>query len=112
MLNFLADTISHVKYYIIYDLIMKQRAPEQNAAIQADVLMEADLRSLPSYGLLRLIARTRASRPLDPSRPIAAPGDGMRARRQAAMATGNDLPTSLHSVLGPCWPHDDKHRGI
>ncbi|AMY70498.1 Ldh family oxidoreductase [Frigidibacter mobilis] len=41
----------------------------------------------------------RHSRPADPGRPVAVPGDGMRARRAAALRDGIDVPDSLLNDL-------------
>lgn len=41
----------------------------------------------------------RLSRPLDPGRPVAVPGDGARARRAAAMREGIALPQPLFEQL-------------
>jgi LDH2 family malate/lactate/ureidoglycolate dehydrogenase len=58
----------------------------------------------PSAGMGRFPAlaayldRLRLSRPLDPARPVAVPGDGARAHRAAAQA-GIELPQSLFEHL-------------
>jgi LDH2 family malate/lactate/ureidoglycolate dehydrogenase len=41
----------------------------------------------------------RASRPANTNRPVAVPGDGMRARRSAALRDGIDLPEALFNEL-------------
>lgn len=41
----------------------------------------------------------RVSRPADANRPVAVPGDGMRARRSAALRDGIDLPEALFNEL-------------
>jgi len=51
------------------------------------------------FGLAAYLDRLRASRPADPSRPVAVPGDGMRARRMRALAEGVDLPAPLHQEI-------------
>lgn len=43
--------------------------------------------------------RLRNSRPADPARPVAVPGDGMRARRTRALSEGIDLPEALHDEI-------------
>ena len=43
--------------------------------------------------------RLRDSRPADPSRPVAVPGDGMRARRAKALSEGIELPDALHDEI-------------
>ena len=50
-------------------------------------------------GLAAYLDRLRASRATDPSRPVAVPGDGMRARRGRSLAEGIDLPDPLHEEL-------------
>ena len=50
-------------------------------------------------GLAGYLALLRASRPSDPARPVAIPGDGMRARRAAAIRDGIDLPAALVAQL-------------
>lgn len=50
-------------------------------------------------GLAAYLDRLRASRPADPARPVAVPGDGMRARRARALRDGIDLPDALHDEL-------------
>lgn len=50
-------------------------------------------------GLTTYLQRLRTSRPADPSRPVAVPGDGMRARRAHALSTGIDLPEPLHNEI-------------
>lgn len=45
------------------------------------------------------LSRLRASRPFDPARPVAIPGDGSRARRAQAATAGIDLPQSLFDEL-------------
>ncbi|MEO2037911.1 MAG: Ldh family oxidoreductase, partial [Martelella sp.] len=50
-------------------------------------------------GLAAYLNRLRASRAADPSRPVAVPGDGMRARRMRALAEGIDLPDPLHEEI-------------
>ena len=50
-------------------------------------------------GLAAYLDRLRASRPEDPARPVAVPGDGMRARRARALSQGIELPRSLHDEL-------------
>ncbi|WP_371822102.1 Ldh family oxidoreductase [Martelella soudanensis] len=52
-----------------------------------------------SSGLAAYLDRLRASRAADPSRPVAVPGDGMRARRSRALADGIDLPDPLHEEI-------------
>jgi LDH2 family malate/lactate/ureidoglycolate dehydrogenase len=53
----------------------------------------------PGAKLADYLNRVRASRPLDPLRPVAIPGDGMRARRAASLMAGVELPDSLYSSL-------------
>ena len=50
-------------------------------------------------GLTAYLGRLRASQPADPQRPVAIPGDGMRARRAKALARGIDLPDTLHDEI-------------
>lgn len=50
-------------------------------------------------GLAAYLDRLRASRPADPSRPVAVPGDRMRARRTRALSAGIDLPDPLHDEI-------------
>ena len=50
-------------------------------------------------GLAAYLDRMRVSRPADPARPVAVPGDGMRARRSLAMVRGIDLPEPLHDEI-------------
>jgi len=56
----------------------------------------AGMGSFPA--LAAYLDRLRLSRPLDPARPVAVPGDGARARRAAAQ-TGIELPQSLFEHL-------------
>lgn len=50
-------------------------------------------------GLAAYLDRLRASRPADPARPVAVPGDGMRARRDRALCDGVEIPQSLHDEI-------------
>lgn len=50
-------------------------------------------------GLAAYLDRLRASRPVDADRPVAVPGDGMRARRARALCDGIDLPDALHTEI-------------
>ncbi|WP_134682148.1 Ldh family oxidoreductase [Paracoccus ravus] len=50
-------------------------------------------------GLADYLDRLRASRPADPDRPVAVPGDGMRARRARALCDGIELPDALHKEI-------------
>ncbi|MDW9390580.1 Ldh family oxidoreductase [Sinorhizobium meliloti] len=53
--------------------------------------------SIPA--LAAYLDRLRLSRPLDPTQPVAIPGDGARARRAAAAKTGIELPQPLFDHL-------------
>ncbi|MEH6717511.1 MAG: Ldh family oxidoreductase [Aurantimonas endophytica] len=74
---------------------------DTHAANKGDVILMID----PSAGagnggaLAAYLDRIRDSRPLDPARPVAVPGDGGRARRAAAMAAGIELPDALYDDL-------------
>ncbi|MBR9764878.1 MAG: Ldh family oxidoreductase [Rhodobacteraceae bacterium] len=50
-------------------------------------------------GLAAYLDRLRASRPADPARPVAVPGDGMRARRAQALCEGIELPGALYDEI-------------
>lgn len=50
-------------------------------------------------GLTAYLDRLRASQPADPKRPVAIPGDGMRARRAKTLARGIDLPDTLYDEI-------------
>lgn len=50
-------------------------------------------------GLTAYLERLRASRPADPERPVAVPGEGMRARRAQALARGIELPGPLYEEI-------------
>jgi LDH2 family malate/lactate/ureidoglycolate dehydrogenase len=43
--------------------------------------------------------RLRASRPFDPGRSVAVPGDGMRTRRARSLSRGIDLPETLNDQI-------------
>lgn len=49
--------------------------------------------------LAAFLDRLRLSRPLDPARPVAIPGDGARARRAGTAQTGIELPQPLFEYL-------------
>ena len=49
--------------------------------------------------LSHYLESVRQSRPSDPGRPVAVPGDGGRARRKAALSTGIDVPEPLFDQL-------------
>ncbi len=49
--------------------------------------------------LARFLDMLRVSRPADANRPVAVPGDGMRARRSAALGDGICLPDALFNEL-------------
>nr|WP_240804495.1 Ldh family oxidoreductase [Qingshengfaniella alkalisoli] len=72
-----------------------------DVANKGDVLILVDPASGSgtAAGLAAYLDRLRASRPADPDRPVAVPGDGMRARRARALSTGIDLPDSLHDEI-------------
>ncbi|WP_430521697.1 Ldh family oxidoreductase [Alloyangia pacifica] len=50
-------------------------------------------------GLAPYLERLRASRPADPARPVAVPGDGMRTRRGRALTRGVEVPDHLHEEI-------------
>ncbi|KAA0914960.1 Ldh family oxidoreductase [Aquicoccus porphyridii] len=50
-------------------------------------------------GLATYLDRLRTSRSADVNRPVAVPGDGMRARRAKGLATGIELPKPLHDEI-------------
>lgn len=74
---------------------------DTHAANKGDVIVMID----PAAGagnagaLSAYLEDLRRSRPLDPARPVAVPGDGARARRGAALRTGIDLPDTLYHDL-------------
>jgi L-2-hydroxycarboxylate dehydrogenase (NAD+) len=74
---------------------------DSDPASKGDILILVD----PSAGagdvalLSAYLDRLRLSRPLDPERPVAIPGDGSRARRTAALTSGIDLPPPLLEKL-------------
>ncbi|PRD43173.1 dehydrogenase [Phyllobacterium phragmitis] len=74
---------------------------ETHPANKGDILILID----PSAGtgsskaLAAYLDCLRLSHPLDPSHPVAIPGDGARARRAAAMEAGIELPQSLFEHL-------------
>jgi LDH2 family malate/lactate/ureidoglycolate dehydrogenase len=74
---------------------------DAHAANKGDLLVLID----PAAGkgaapaLTAYLDSLRLSRPLDPARPVAVPGDGARSRRAAAMAEGITLPQPLFEQL-------------
>ncbi|MCR4265219.1 Ldh family oxidoreductase [Nitratireductor sp. ZSWI3] len=83
-------------------------APEVGGTLDAtDVANKGDIIILidpaagegTAAGLAAYLDRLRAARPADSSRPVAVPGDGMRARRASALSVGIDLPDPLHDEI-------------
>ena len=70
---------------------------DTHAANKGDLLILIDpsvgAGSIPALGAY--LDRLRRSRPLDPCRPVAIPGDGARARRATAAQAGIELPQPL-----------------
>lgn len=75
-------------------------------ATKGDLLLLIDpaARSGPAIDVSGYLDRLRASRPSDPTRPVAVPGDGARRRRDDAAAKGIELPTELQSELRALLP--------
>ena len=63
------------------------------------ILIDPDAGTGSTGSLAPYLHRLRASRPEDPARPVAVPGDGMRARRARALAEGIALPAPLHDQI-------------
>lgn len=83
-------------------------APEIRGTLDAtDVANKGDVLILidpgagngQTAGIATYLDRLRRSRPADPARPVAVPGDGMRARRARALSKGIDLPDALHDEI-------------
>lgn len=74
---------------------------ESNPATKGDVVILID----PTAGagdtcaLTAYLDRLRRSRAADPTRPVAIPGDGSRARRREMLAMGIELPQPLFETL-------------
>jgi LDH2 family malate/lactate/ureidoglycolate dehydrogenase len=74
---------------------------DSHVANKGDLLLLIDPRgrAADQSGLSGYLQALRASRPADPERPVAIPGDGMRARRDAALRAGIDVPDALMNQL-------------
>lgn len=74
---------------------------DTHAANKGDVILMIDPAAGAGDGgaLAAYLDSLRHSRPLDPARPVAVPGDGARARRAAALKAGIDLPAALYEEL-------------
>lgn len=73
----------------------------KHPATKGDVILLIDpaARGGPTVDLPAYLDRLRASRPFNPVRPVAVPGDGARRRRDNAAAKGIELPKKLQSEL-------------
>ncbi|TNC47500.1 Ldh family oxidoreductase [Rubellimicrobium rubrum] len=74
---------------------------DTHVANKGDILLLIDPRggAADRCGLSEYLHALRTSRPADPERPVAIPGDGMRARRAAALRDGVDVPDALMDQL-------------
>lgn len=63
------------------------------------ILIDPEAGAGNTAGLAGYLDRLRASRPADPARPVAVPGDGMRARRAQALRQGIELPGPLYDEI-------------
>lgn len=63
------------------------------------VLIEPRAGAGSAATLTAYLSRLRTSRPADPERPVAVPGDGSRARRKKALSTGIKVPEPLFASL-------------
>ncbi|WP_373356593.1 Ldh family oxidoreductase [Pseudoroseicyclus sp. CXY001] len=63
------------------------------------ILIDPGARDGEAGALAGYLERLRQSRPAEPGQPVRVPGDGARARRQAALQRGIELPDALYDTL-------------
>ena len=89
-------------------LAKSQLAPEIRGTLDASepankgdllILIDPGARDDVAQGLTQYLNEIRASRPLNPDRPVAVPGDGARKRRDTALRDGIEIPEALFDEL-------------
>lgn len=70
---------------------------DDQAATKGDLIILIDPAAGRGEGrrLSAFLQRVRTSRPSEPGRPVAVPGDGARSRRAGSLATGIELPDEI-----------------
>ncbi|MDQ0317851.1 Ldh family oxidoreductase [Amorphus orientalis] len=63
------------------------------------ILIDPNAGDARAAGVASYLDRVRGSRAADPARPIAIPGDRMRARRQHSLEAGIELPDALYDQI-------------